>query len=227
MRRAWGLSLATGGLFAAVVVAQPAPVPPGKLPVPAPVPAPSGLGAGDPAKLKADIEALSKERTEASKLIPGGAKTSAERDLLQKQLLEILKRIADRPPPAAYPKAPPLTTKEGKGFEPGEPTKAVDLVRTAENLYRLGDTDAALKTFRLIDRSLLSREDRAFVNYMTGCALRKTGRRSEAAVIFREVAEARDDDFLSECAISQLALIRSTQELEAQLEQLRSRAKSR
>jgi thioredoxin-like negative regulator of GroEL len=93
----------------------------------------------------------------------------------------------------------------------------------AENLFRAGDIDAAHRAFRLIDQTLLSREDRAFVNYMIACCLRRMNRRSEAAVIYRSVAEAREDEFIAGCAVSQLTLIRTAQELEAQLEQLRAR----
>jgi hypothetical protein len=62
---------------------------------------------------------------------------------------------------------------------------------------------------------------------MTACCLRRLNRLSEAAVIYREVAEMTEDEFVASCAVSQLALIRTQQELEAQLEQLRSRTKGR
>ena len=72
-----------------------------------------------------------------------------------------------------------------------------------------------------------SKEDRAFVRYMLACSLRRLGKTSEAEVIYREVANSPDDEFLANCAIWQLSLIRSEQELQLQLEQLRSRAKTK
>lgn len=212
MRRAGGLSLTAAGLMAAVVAAQPGP-PPAKLPT--------------PNVLKSDTDALAKERADALKQLPGGVKTSAERELLREKLNEILKRLESRPPTAPFPKLPTAPGGKEQKFDLPDGGRAVDLVRMAENLYRAGDTDAALRAFRLVNPASLPREDRAFVQYMIGCCLRKTGRRTEAAQAYREVAEAREDEFLSECAIWQLSLIRSAQELEAQLEQLKWRPKTR
>ena len=70
-------------------------------------------------------------------------------------------------------------------------------------------------------------EDRPFVQYMTACCLRKMNKRSEAAVILRDVAANTEDEFIAKCAVSQLGLIRSTQELEAQLETLRAGPKTK
>jgi hypothetical protein len=94
------------------------------------------------------------------------------------------------------------------------------------NYFRDKDFEAALTVARQIDPAALGREDRAFAQYLTGCCLRRLNRRSEAAVVFREVAAAKDDEFLVECAVWQLSLLRSSAEIEAQLEQLRVRAKT-
>jgi hypothetical protein len=71
----------------------------------------------------------------------------------------------------------------------------------------------------------LSREDRAYVKDMTATCLRRMGRVTEAAALYREVAEGREDDFLTECAIWQLSLLRSTQEIQNQLDRLRGKSK--
>lgn len=170
-------------------------------------------------KLKAEIEALSKQRQ-------GGKYESgvlgSERNRLQQELKELLQRIESRPLPS-----PKSKVNEGpaRKFEPISGDKPLDLLRSATNLFQDGDLDAALRTFRLIDTSSLNREDRAYVKYMTATCLRRTGRVSEAAALYREVAESRDDDFLAECAIWQLSLLRSTQELQSQLDRLRGKSK--
>lgn len=208
-----------GGTAAAVVAVgtarQPTPLPkmPAALP---PIP-----GVPDPGKLKADAEALAKERAAAARdVAPSDATT--ERAVLQAQLLDLLKRLGERkaaePPPRGSP--PPR-------FEVPDRVRPAEAVRMAENLFKDRDLDACLRVLRLTDRSQLGREDRAFAQYLTACCLRLTNRRAEAAVIYREVADAREDEFLAECATSQLALMRSADELNAQLEQLRPGAKSR
>lgn len=187
----------TAGLIAALGAAAAAQ--PAPLPPPAPVPVVEPPLADDPLAL--------------------------ERAKLQGQLQELLKRLNERPPAPSYGPAPPVPT--GKKFEFPEGTRPVDSLRLAMNLFRDGEFDAALRAFRLIDPATLSREDRTFVQYMSACGLRRLGKRGEAAVIYREVADAHEDEFITECAVWQLSLIRSTQELEAQIEQLRSRPKSR
>ncbi len=148
------------------------------------------------------------------------------------RLQELIRLINERPtanglqPSTTVPKNPPRPTSRPK-FDFPESGKAVDGLRVAMNLFRDNDFDSALRAFRLIDAAQLGREDRAFVQYMTACCLRRLNRRSDAAAIYREVADAHEDEFISECAINQLALIRSAQELEAQREQLRPRPKNR
>jgi hypothetical protein len=189
-----------------------------------PVPAPKTLPplSPDVAKLRADTAALGREHDEAAKeVLPTPA--AAERAVLQSQLRELLKRINERPAPAPYPKGPAAKSP----FVLPEGTRPLDTLRLAENLFKEGEIDAALRAFRLIDAATLPREDRPFVQYMTATCLRRLNRRSEAAVILREVAGNEDDEFIAKCAVSQLNLIRSTQELEAQLEQLRSRSKTK
>lgn len=147
---------------------------------------------------------------------------SEERTRLQEQLKELLRRLNDRPPVRPAPKAELIRPTPRTTFDPGDLSKAVDGLRSATDSFRNNDIDAALRTFRLLDTASFTREDRAFVQYMTACCLRKLGRTGEAAAQYREVAEAKDDEFLSDCAVWQLSLIRSAQELQAQLEQLRA-----
>jgi tetratricopeptide (TPR) repeat protein len=145
---------------------------------------------------------------------------SAERARLQGQLQQLLKLMEERaksaPPAARPPVGRPVPTPAGQ---------AVDAVRAAMNYFRDKDYDAALIVAKGIDPATLGREDRAFAQYLTGSCLLKLGRRTEAAAVFREVANARDDEFLAECAVWQLQLLRSRAEIEAQIEQLRGRSK--
>lgn len=196
-------------------------------PVPAPVPqvkVPAGDAPGTPPvdvnKLKADIAALARQREDAAREV-GPSTPAVERAVLKAQLLDRLKRLAERPP------APPPPVKgAGPRFEVPDRGRPADLVRAAENLFRDGDYDAALRTLQGTDRAALGRDDRAFAQYLSACCLRRLNRRAEAAAVYREVA-AGDDEFLAGCAVSQLDLMRSARELEAQIEQLRPRANTR
>jgi hypothetical protein len=153
--------------------------------------------------------------------------TAAERAKLQADLLILLKRISVAPTPVTYPAGPMSPPGAKPKIEPGVGSKGPDPIREGMNLFRDGDFEGARRTFQLIDPVALPKEDRAFVRYMLACCLRRQGKPAEAEVIYREVANGGDDEFLVSCAIWQLSLIRSEQELQTQLEQLRARAKSK
>lgn len=155
---------------------------------------------------------------------------AAKRARLQNEMLNALKGIADKGAsgPITNPMVPP---KKGDYYPPADPNKSIDVVREGMNLFRDGNIEAARRTFFGADPAALAPADRLFAKYMLACSLRKLGKVSEAEVIYREVANTQttspDDEFLTGCAIWQLSLIRSATELDAQLEQLRSRAKSK
>lgn len=185
----------------------------------------------DPKKLKEQLNELLREREGIVKEAAGDSAPAGEAAKLRKQLLETLSKLEQqqKKPPATHaePKKP-----GGAGHPPEKldlPTdkEPIDRLRLALNLYKTGDTDAALRAFKLIDVSVLTKEDRAFAQYMTAGCLRKTGKVPEALVLFREIADAKEDGFLTECALWQIGAIRSAQELETQLEQLRARRKSK
>lgn len=198
----WGL-IAAGGLLALAAQAQGPAVP---------------KGAPEPRPLAPEI-APPKEPDPLS----------MERARLQRQLMQLLERLNDRPPAPAIPpaKAVPTGPLPRPKPDPGDDLKPVDALGKATNRFRGNDFEGALFAFRQIDLSVLPREDRAFAQYMTGVCLRKLNRRNEAATVFREVADAKDDEFVAECAAWQMSLIRAAQDLEAQLEQLRPRPKAR
>ena len=155
---------------------------------------------------------------------PDETSNAAERAKLQADLLLVLKRINVAPAPMPYP-PPPAPPKTKVDYSGGG--TSIDPIREGMNLFRDNDFEGARRTFQLIDPAALNKEDRAFVRYMLACSLRRQNKTGEAEVIYREVANSTDDEFLTNCAIWQLSLIKSDQELQVQLEQLRSRAKSK
>lgn len=190
---------------------------PSKVPpvVPAPIPAPATRE-----QLKADLNALLGERKD----LPTEDSLAAERARLQSELRMLLDRINSRPavvpgvqvnPP---PRPIPIPSPDGQSVNP---------LRRAINEYRENNFALAYDVLRYIDTNALPREDRAFVQYLKASSLRRSNRINEAAVAYREIADAHEDDFYSECAMWQLSMIREAQELAGQIEQIRARTKSR
>jgi hypothetical protein len=153
--------------------------------------------------------------------------TTAERAKLQAELLTLLKRMSAGPVPTMPPVAPVTLPppKDGKSEPPvgGGP----DRIREAMNLFRDGRFDAARVAFDQMPIDAMPKEDRAFVRYMLASCHRRLGNPARAEGIYREVANSGDDEFLAGYASQQLYLIGSERELQSQLEQLRSRAKSK
>jgi len=173
-------------------------------------------------QLKADLAALLGDRQDIG--LDAGA--ASERARLQAKLQELLYRINNpRPVTNPVPKLPvaPKPRPETTPYE----GKSIDPIREGMNRFRDNDFDIAYSVFRTIDTSSLGMEDHAFVQYMKACCLRRQNKIIEASNIYREVADAHENDFISECAIWQLSLIRTQQELETQIEQIRARTKTR
>lgn len=217
------LAPALGVCAAAQPPADPAPRP--MIPIPGPAPAVAPGLAGQDKKLRADAAALAADRKAAT-----DNSLSQEREKLRADLMSVLKRLeaAQQAPPR--PVAPtPIPAAKSKIDWP-EGTKPIDTLRRAMNLFRDNDFEAALTVFGqlLQDPGQLPREDRVFVRYMAASCLRRLGRVGEAQIAYRETAElAEQDEFFAEAATVQLSLIRSSQELEAQLAQLRARPKQK
>lgn len=190
---------------------------------PAVLPKPRGVGETKPTTdtkaLKDEMDKLLKLRED---LQPENA--SDERTKLRNQLNDLLKKLdqpKSKPTEKERPHAPPPKVSLPEGG------KSIDTMRFAINAYKAGDVKGALDAFRLIDLEKLSGEERAFARYLTANCLRQTGKVAEATNIYREIADEKPDPLLTECALTQLGLIRSTRELDAQLEQLRARRKTR
>lgn len=223
---------ALGGLATATVgLAQPLGQPlPGRAPAP------------DVKKLKDELEALVKERekaaADAATPEPGSRAEGIELRLKLLKMVDQLGQQRMAPPIPATPRPETLPApkpvpapKDGKTAErkadPLEGATLLDPLRAAQNLYKAGDVEAAYRALTMTRPETLSREDRIFAQYLTACCLRRTGKPNEAMVLYRELATANEDEFITECALWQLATIRSSQDLQGQLEQLRANPKAK
>lgn len=207
----------------------PAPLAGGKKSEPIDVPRPTDPPA-DPKKLKDEVENLLRERELLTKPAGGDTATSDERARLKAQMDALLKKLGEQGKKPAKPTEKPADhgTKPASKFDVPADGGVLDPVRVAANLYKDGDVDAALRVLAPIkDSGALTAEDRVFAKYLTACCQRRTGKVAEATKLFREIADAKEDQYLAECALWQISAIRSTQELETQLGQLRSRNKTR
>lgn len=171
-------------------------------------------------RLRSERECLAKDRKDALAELFRDGNGSAERTELRRKVTDLIARLAANPParlagahgekvtPPSLPQLPPDL----------KPTDPLGLARV---LFRATDYEAVLRTVRLLDLEGLNRDDRAFVRYLSASCLRLLGKPSEAAAAYREVADARDDEFLAECAVWQIGALRWQQEARAQLEQSR------
>jgi hypothetical protein len=103
----------------------------------------------------------------------------------------------------------------------------VDKLTLAQTLFQAGETQSALAELRQVDANRLSAKDRVWVQYLTAGCMRKQGNLSEAAVLYREVADAKEDDFLTESAMWHLGFIRWRQDVQKQLEEARKKREAR
>jgi hypothetical protein len=155
-----------------------------------------------------------------------------KRDELRAELLQALKRANSAPvapSPTAGPTMPPAVQPAPKSALPELPLDGTpaSVLKAGVNAFKDGKFEAARLIFGGLDTAGFPREDRAFVKYMIACCLHRSGRTAEAEIQFREVANSDDDEFHKNCAIWQLSLIKSNRELQTQLGELRSRAKTK
>jgi hypothetical protein len=104
--------------------------------------------------------------------------------------------------------------------DPGQ-QKPVEPMALAQALYRTGDYEGALATYRLINPATVDRMNRVGLQYMIATCLRKLARTDEAAAAYREVVNSRDDPFLTDCAQWQLSALRWRRDLETRLQEIR------
>ena len=87
--------------------------------------------------------------------------------------------------------------------------------------FRAEEYEAALATFRRTDPEALSHEEKLLLQFFSAGCLRKLGKLEDAAALYREVADAREDDFLTECALWHLGALGWRRDMERQLAELR------
>lgn len=189
-------------------------------------------------RLREEREALAAERDKiARELKDGEPAQDAEELRLRARLAELVSRIKSRgaekqaprpvgppaggakPEPAPGHAAPPAAPPP-PGAELGKPGDPFTL---AQALFRAGEYTAALQAYRRIDPDGLPAPEKVVVQYMTACCLRKLGRSEEAAALYREVANAREDEVLTDCALWHLNAINWRRDVEKQLEEIRRR----
>lgn len=186
---------------------------------------PPKLSAGE---LKEQLELLKKELGIANEK-PALEPTADERTRLRNKLNSLVEKLGEKKKEPAPPPADKThETPHGGPTTPPPPTltpaeNPIDLLRASANLFKNGDSATAYELLKLVDNNQLTKEDRAFADYLRAASLRKAGKTTEALILYRTIAEAKDDPLLAEYALVQLNAIKSAQELEAQLQQLKSR----
>jgi len=184
-------------------------------------------------KLKEATESLKLEREKLAQDAATDAGNAAERMTLRATLLKKIQELGDKKSPLPSlilvppkPVLPLIGVKPETKWPPavGGAT-SLDPLRESQNLYLAGQTDAAFRALQFLMQQpdTLSPHDRAFAQYLSACCQRRMGKLPEAAALFREIADAKPDVVLTESALSQLSLIRSAQEFEMRMEELRAR----
>jgi len=187
----------------------------------------------DAKKLKEELDKLLKEtdKTKEKEKEKDHGEPADERTRLRNKLDELVEKLDQQKknPKPSQPKTDTPVDSHGKPTTPKpalpEGGKPIDLVRAAGNLYKAGDVESAYELLRVLDTNQMPKEDRAFADYVRAACLRKMGKTSDALKLYRAIADAKDDLFLAESAVVQITAIKSAQDLEAQLEQLKSRKK--
>ena len=114
---------------------------------------------------------------------------------------------------AANPEAPPSVPK------------VVDPLALGEALFRNGEYAGALTAFRQLDLVEFKAEQRLMVQYLSACCLRKLGKFDEAVALYRDVANAKGDPVVAECAQWELGAVRWRHDIETEIERLRKERK--
>ena len=154
-----------------------------------------------------------------------GADLSAEdRAKLRAQIQELIAKVAAMPAPPAIPasvansKSPVLSRADQKPADP---------ISLARLQFQARDFEGALRSLKMADLESIDRQDRAFARYLNACCLRAQGKKPEALAMYREVADAKEDEFFAECALWQIQAMKWQQEAVAQLEDSSKRRESK
>lgn len=139
------------------------------------------------------------------------------------------------PAVSASPSAPPQVAPPAQPAPPSASAKQpdhtanvvtdapVDPLSLAQSLFRACDYTGALNVYRKLEREEQKPEERAALQYMMACCLRKLGKGDEAAMLYREVANSAAGEVLVENAQWYLRVMKDRHQLETELEELRQR----
>jgi hypothetical protein len=191
-------------------------------------------------RLHKEREDLAKERQKIEGRPPEADSAAAvELSQLRGRLTTVLHRLAVIPP-AVRPGNPTQEATLNPGdFNPSAPNTANmtntqirarpsgDSYLQAQSLFRGGQYKEALAAYRGLQPESLSGEERLLVQYLCACCLRKLGKLDEAATLYRQVADAREDDLLTECSLWHLGTIGWRRDLERQLADIRAARQAR
>ncbi len=172
------------------------------------------------ARLKNEHEALLRDRAEVLQEVRSINPVNNDNVQIKAQIEELIARIAVAP----YGVSPPHKSSAGSPKLDRIPTDPIGLARV---LYASKDYDGVLRTLRMTDMEMMDKQDRAFARYLIGSCLRMEGKRSEAAAMYREVADAKEDEFISECAVWQVQAMKFQQDTQSQLEDSAKRRESK
>jgi tetratricopeptide (TPR) repeat protein len=123
------------------------------------------------------------------------------------------------PPPVA-PLPPPTPAAPSA---PATPRLPLEPLALAHALFRAGNYEGALQAYRMTELKGARAEERAPVQYLIACCLRRLGKTEEAANLYREIANVKGDEQVAACARWQLAALRWQQETTARLREIRDR----
>jgi tetratricopeptide (TPR) repeat protein len=202
-------------------------------------------------QLKELLQQLEEERQLLSEAFQSAARTRDEavssdqtnEALLKLRVKELLHKLGQgrhAPTPHSAPKAPakkgqptdpsapppfPLLEKPPPTSVPALPNQplTVDPLSLAHALFRVGNYEAALRTYRMVELKGARADQRTPVQYLMACCLRRLGKTDEAAKLYREVANSKGDEELAACAQWQLAAMRWRKDALEQIEAVRQR----
>lgn len=171
-------------------------------------------------QLQMEIEALRRARASANAKV-GEKKplpASDERAKLSARLAELIELLKARKAAAPPPPPPPAAAAKPSAAPAVDPARPVNRIRLVQNLYRSGETVAALRAMQMIEPASLTNKEAALIRYLKASCHRKLGETDKAREIYREIAASKDDAFLAECAAWQLRTMEIRQGLAAQLD---------
>jgi len=126
-------------------------------------------------------------------------------------------------PAQTHPGQPSASSKQPDNTASIVTDVPVDPLSLAQSLFRAGDHAGALNVYRKLEQEEHNPQERAALQYMMACCLRKLGKTDEASILYREVANSAADEMTVENAQWYLRAMKDRHQLETELEELRQR----